>query len=195
MPRGSVFLPKMFKFRMVNRYSRNILLNFIVFFGGLVSIMPSFAQDSLMREGFSTEKEALDSLISWVTHPKYERNYGFLNDSQFVLQLRKIDTVTPAVMVRAQRIQYKYQFLKQIHKFEKYCKQNSIRFVVNEKSKTGPAKFKEPPLEYKNSGPFKVRRYEYELLSKKDTFIFSFELWWVNDHGYWINELRIYSKD
>lgn len=144
--------------------------------------------------GFTDEREAFDSLVYWVTHPKSKPDFGFLSEESFMRQLRRIDTVTPPVMVKAQYIQYKHRVVKSIAKFRKYCKSNTILLKKMDSASGLPALVQWPPIVYKNKGPFNVKRYELEINRKKFKFIFQYELWWIDGRAYWNNEFRYYDN-
>ncbi len=151
-------------------------------------------EPNVLNQGFMDEREAFDSLVYWVIHPKSKPNYGFLTEELFMTQLRKIDTVTPPVMVKAQYIEYKHRVVKSVAKFRKYCKSNSILLKKMDSSSGLPALVQWPPIIYKNKGPFNVKRYELEINRKKFKFIFQYELWWINGRAYWNNEFRYYNN-
>lgn len=157
-----------------------------------------FSADSIepkvLNIGFADEREAFDSLVYWVTHPKSKPDFGFLTEDAFMTQLRRIDTITPPVMVKAQYIQYKHRVLKSISKFRKYCKSNSILLKKMDSASGLPALVQWPPIVYKNKGPFNVKRYELEINRKKFKFIFQYELWWIDGRAYWNNEFRYYDN-
>jgi hypothetical protein len=157
-----------------------------------------FSNDSIQPKdlniGFADEREAFDSLVHWVINPKSKPDYGFLTEELFMQQLRKIDTVTPPVMVKAQYIEYKHRVVKSVAKFRKYCKSNSILLKKKDSASGLPALVQWPPIIYKNKGPFVVKRYELEINRKKFKFIFQYELWWIAGRAYWNNEFRYYDN-
>lgn len=144
--------------------------------------------------GFTDEREAFDSLVYWVTHPKIKPSYGFLSEELFFSQLRLVDTITPRVMAKAQHVHYEHKMRKSIGKFIKYCKSNKLIFKKLDSLSGLPAVVKWPPIVYRNKGPFAIKRYEIELTKKKFKYILQFELWWIEGKGYWSNELRYYDN-
>lgn len=147
-----------------------------------------------VTEGFSDEREAFDSLVYWVTHPKVKPSYGFLSEELFFKQLRLIDTITPKSMAKAQHIHYQHKMKKSISKFMKYCKSNKLILKKIDSASGLPVLVKWPPIVYRYKGPFAIKRYEIELTKKKLKFILQFELWWIEGKGYWSNELRFYDN-
>ncbi len=147
-----------------------------------------------LTEGFLDERQAFDSLVFWVTHPKIKPSYGFLSEELFFKQLRLVDTVTPQAMAKAQHIHYQHKLRKSIAKFIKYCKSNKLILKKIDSTSGLPAVAKWPPIVYRNKGPFAIKRYEIELTKKKLKFILQFELWWIDGKGYWSNELRYYNN-
>ena len=78
------------------------------------------------QNGFASEREALDTLVHYLISPKLTMNYGFLSEDSFVAQVRRVDTLTPLVMVHAQYVQYKYRVQKGVVKFRKYLKEHTL---------------------------------------------------------------------
>ena len=144
--------------------------------------------------GFNNERDAFDSLVNWVIHPKVKPAFGFLSEAEFLKQLRMVDTVTPVVMARAQHIHYEHKMVKSIEKFRKYCKSNSMILKKMDSASGLPVIVKWPPIVYLNKGPYSIKRYEIEITKKKQKFILQFELWWIDGKGYWSNELRYYNN-
>lgn len=146
------------------------------------------------KKGYINEREAFDSLVNWLVHPKQKPEYGFLTENEFLKQLRIVDTVTPVVMAKAQYVHYQHKMVKSIGKFRKYCKSNSLVLKKLDSASGLPAIVKWPPIIYKNKGPFAIKRYEIEITKKKLKYILQFELWWIDGVGYWSNELRYYNN-
>jgi hypothetical protein len=148
------------------------------------------------QNGFASEREALDTLVHYLISPKLTMNYGFLSEDSFVAQVRKVDTLTPVVMVHAQYVQYKYRVQKGVVKFRKYLKEHTLNLKKKDSTNGLPALISWPPVVYKSKGnAFNVTRYEVEIIKRKFKFILQYELWWINDRAYWNNDFRYYEND
>lgn len=148
------------------------------------------------QNGFASEREALDTLVHYLISPKLTMNYGFLSEDSFVAQVRKVDTLTPLVMVHAQYVQYKYRVQKGVVKFRKYLKEHTLNLKKKDTTNGLPALISWPPVVYKSKGNvFNVTRYEVEIIKRKLKFILQYELWWVNGRAYWNNDFRYYEND
>ena len=148
------------------------------------------------QNGFASEREALDTLVHYLISPKLTMNYGFLSEDSFVAQVRRVDTLTPVVMVHAQYVQYKYRVQKGVVKFRKYLKEHTLNLKKKDTTNGLPALISWPPVVYKSKGnAFNVTRYEVEIIKRKFKFILQYELWWVNGRAYWNNDFRYYEND
>ena len=148
------------------------------------------------QNGFASEREALDTLVHYLISPKLTMNYGFLSEDSFVAQVRRVDTLTPLVMVHAQYVQYKYRVQKGVVKFRKYLKEHTLNLKKKDTTNGLPALISWPPVVYKSKGnAFNVTRYEVEIIKRKFKFILQYELWWVSGRAYWNNDFRYYEND
>ena len=148
------------------------------------------------QNGFASEREALDTLVHYIINPKLTLEFGFLSEDSFVAQVRKVDTLTPLVMVHAQYVQYKYRVRKGVLKFRKYLKEHTLNLKKKDTTNGLPALISWPPVVYKSKGnAFNVSRYEVEIIKRKFKFILQYELWWVNGRAYWNNDFRYYEND
>lgn len=178
---------------------RNIVAFPVIVYLFFATFLTSFAQDSIRIAqsdslGFNHEEIALDSIVSWLKSKKPTLNAGLIPESLFMSELRKIDTITPYYMAKAQYIQYRVKQQKSFKKFSKYIRKNNIHFKISETSKSSPASFEKKYFTYKISSPFIIRRYEFNLKWKKEEYTVDFMLWWIDGKGYWTDDFRIYLK-
>jgi len=82
---------------------------------------------------------------------------------------------------------YQYQFSKSFQKTRKYLLKNKI---VLKRSEIGnkPLKITE---DIEGSG---IKKYEYVVMYKKLKYVLSYQLWWIDDKAYWVNEITFRLK-
>lgn len=136
---------------------------------------------------FSSHEEALDSLLTALLKKKGMPVQAYLPKSLFTQQWKLHDTAASQQIIDGAWMGYQYQFSKSFQKTRKYLLKNKI---VLKRSEIGnrPMKITE---DSEGSG---IRKYEYIVMYKKMKYVLSYQLWWINDKGYWVNAIEFRLK-
>lgn len=166
------------------------ILFILVFFFAMCNPLAMSAQtlaDSSATEtdtlgfSFSSKEQALDTLIVWLLMKKPTMNVGYLPKSVFVEQWRSHDTATLKKVVEGAWLTYQFKFKKSLLKTQIKMKQSKVNFKMAEV-------VPRPKITISAAGDG-ITKYDYKVKYKKLTYLLSFQLWWINGKGYWVNEV------
>ena len=130
---------------------------------------------------FSSKEQALDTLIAWLLMKKPGMSLGYLTKAEFVKQWRSHDTATLKQVVEGAWLTYQFQFKKSVLKTQLKMKQSKVNFKLAEV-------VPRPRITVSSAGDG-ITKYEYTVKYKKLKYILSFQLWWIDGQGFWVNEV------
>jgi len=130
---------------------------------------------------FSTKEQALDTLIAWLLMKKPSMNLGFVSKAEFIKQWRSHDTTTMKQVVEGTWLTYQFKFKKSLLKTQLKMKQSKVNFKMAEV-------VPRPRITVSVAGDG-ITKYDYTVKYKKLKYILSFQLWWIDGKGYWVNEV------
>lgn len=130
---------------------------------------------------FLNRDQALDTLIGWLLIKRPAMLLGYLPKDSFVAQWRSHDTATLKQVVEGSWLTYQFKFKKSILKTQLKMKQSKVNFKMVEV-------VPRPKITVSSAGDG-ITKYDYTLRYKKLKYILSFQLWWINGKGYWVNEV------
>jgi len=136
---------------------------------------------------FSTHEQALDSLLLSLLKKKGMPVQAYMPKAVFTKQWKLHDTAASQQIIDGAWMGYQYQFSKSFQKTRKYLLKNKI---VLKRSEIGnkPLKITE---DIEGSG---IKKYEYVVMYKKLKYVLSYQLWWIDDKAYWVNEITFRLK-
>ncbi|MFM2299388.1 MAG: hypothetical protein RIR98_996 [Bacteroidota bacterium] len=130
---------------------------------------------------FSTKEQALDTLIAWLLMKKPSMNLGYVSKAEFIKQWRSHDTTTMKQVVEGTWLTYQFKFKKSLLKTQLKMKQSKVNFKMAEV-------LPRPRITVSVAGDG-ITKYDYTVKYKKLKYILSFQLWWIDGKGYWVNEV------
>lgn len=130
---------------------------------------------------FSTKEQALDTLIAWLLMKKPSMNLGYVSKAEFIKQWRSHDTTTMKQVVEGTWLTYQFKFKKSLLKTQLKMKQSKVNFKMAEV-------VPRPRITVSVAGDG-IIKYDYTVKYKKLKYILSFQLWWIDGKGYWVNEV------
>ncbi|MBM3937049.1 MAG: hypothetical protein FJ333_00125 [Sphingomonadales bacterium] len=130
---------------------------------------------------FQNKEQALDTLIAWLLQKKPAMSLGYLTKSEFVSQWRSHDTATLNQIIEGAWLTYQFKFKKSVLKTQLKMKQSKVNFKMAEV-------VPKPKITVSAAGDG-ITKYDYKVKYKKLTYILSFQLWWINGQGFWVNEV------
>lgn len=130
---------------------------------------------------FSTKEQALDTLIAWLLMKKPSMNLGYVSKAEFIKQWRSHDTTTMKQVVEGTWLTYQFKFKKSLLKTQLKMKQSKVNFKMAEV-------VPRPRITVSVAGDG-ITKYDYTVKYKKLKYILSFQLWWIDGKGYWVNEV------
>jgi hypothetical protein len=130
---------------------------------------------------FSTKEQALDTLIAWLLMKKPSMNLGYVNKAEFIKQWRSHDTTTMKQVVEGTWLTYQFKFKKSLLKTQLKMKQSKVNFKMAEV-------VPRPRITVSVAGDG-ITKYDYTVKYKKLKYLLSFQLWWIDGKGYWVNEV------
>jgi len=111
---------------------------------------------------FSSKEQALDTLIAWLLMKKPSMNVGY-------------------VVVEGTWLTYQFKFKKSLLKTQIKMKQSKVNFKMVEV-------VPRPRVTVSSAGDG-ITKYDYTVKYKKLKYVLSFQLWWIDGKGYWVNEV------
>lgn len=136
---------------------------------------------------FTSHEQALDSLLFSLLKKKGMPVQAYMPKAQFTKQWKLHDTAASQQIIDGAWMGYQYQFTKSFQKTRKYLLKNKI---ILKRSEIGskPMKITE---DSEGSG---IKKYEYIVMYKKMKYVLSFQLWWIEEKAYWVNEVGFRLK-
>ena len=155
----------------------------------IVTILPNYAQtdNTTKRDSnavvfaFDTKEQALDTLIFWLLMKRPSMGNGYLPKQIFIDQWRTHDTTTFLKVVEGNWLTYQFHFKKSLLKTQIMMKRSKVSFKMAEV--VPRPKF---TLSVAGDG---ITKYDYTVKYKKLKYVLSFQLWWIDGKGYWVNEV------
>lgn len=136
---------------------------------------------------FCSHEEALDSLLVSLLKKKGMPVQAYMPKAVFTQQWKLHDTAASQQIIDGAWMGYQYQFTKSFQKTRKYLLKNKIVLKRSEIG-TKPMKITE---DIEGSG---IKKYEYIVTFKKMKYVISYQLWWINEKGYWVNAVEFRLK-
>lgn len=130
---------------------------------------------------FESHEQALDSLLLALMSKKGMPPHAFLNAAQFTQQWKLHDTGASQQVIDGFWLTYQYKFSKSFLKTRKWLTKNKIS--LKRSSITSKPKIIE------SSDGSGITKYEYKVTYKDEKYIFWFQLWWIEEKAYWVNEI------
>jgi hypothetical protein len=130
---------------------------------------------------FESKEQALDTLIAWLLLKKPTMSTGYLGKATFVAQWRSHDTATLKQVVEGAWLTYQFKFKKSLLKTQLKMKQSKVNFKMVEV-------VPRPKITVSVAGDG-ITKYDYTVKYKKLKYVLSFQLWWIDGKGYWVNEV------
>jgi hypothetical protein len=127
-------------------------------------------------QAFQSISQSIDSLMLWCFDKKAPLGFGLMPESDFLIMVRMIDTITPDVIVHGQYMNYRYRFLNGIKKIRKKASKQGLFYKQMEFNST-------QYISYRNQGILPVWRVEFKLKRRKIAYNFRFEL--IEWNGNW----------
>lgn len=151
--------------------------------GNSVVGLVKFQKDSsgTLAFSFQSKEQALDTLIVWLLMKKPSVARGFMPKDLFVAQWRSHDTVTLKQVVEGGWLTYQFRFKKSLLKTQVKMKQSKVNFKMVEV-------MPRPRVTESVAGDG-ITKYDYTVKYKKLKYVLSFQLWWIDGKGYWVNEV------
>lgn len=131
---------------------------------------------SLNPEAFHSVSQSIDSLMLWCFDKKAPLGFGLMPETDFLLMVRLIDTITPQVIVHGQYLTYRSRFLNGVKKIRKKASKEGLFYKQMEFNST---KY----ISYRNQGILPVWRVEFNLKRRKIGYNMRFEL--IEWNGNW----------
>ncbi|MEY3966417.1 MAG: hypothetical protein RL263_1586 [Bacteroidota bacterium] len=97
-------------------------------------------------------------------------------ESDFLIMVRMVDTITPEVIVHGQYMNYRYRFLNGIKQIRKKASKQGLFYKQMEFNST-------QYISYKNQGILPIWRIEFKLKRRKVSYSMRFEL--IEWNGNW----------
>ena len=154
-----------------------------------VTILPNYAQiDTTTKRdsnavvfAFDTKEQALDTLIFWLLMKRPSMGNGYLPKQIFIDQWRSHDTATFQKVVEGNWLTYQFHFKKSLLKTQLGMKRSKVNFKMAEV-------VPRPKVTLSVAGDG-ITKYDYTVKYKKLKYVLSFQLWWIDGKGYWVNEV------
>ncbi|MFM6952912.1 MAG: hypothetical protein ACKOXR_07245, partial [Bacteroidota bacterium] len=171
------------KSRLEQRYQHHNNRSSLRFLDTALQLLDTFSQQSKDTPAFyfQSKEQALDTLIAWLLQKKPAMSLGYLTKSEFVSQWRSHDTATLKQIVEGAWLTYQFKFKKSVLKTQLKMKQSKVNFKMAEV-------VPKPKITVSAAGDG-ITKYDYKVKYKKLTYILSFQLWWINGQGFWVNEV------
>ncbi len=155
-----------------------------------VGLIPLKSQNVVLSDSinlyFDSKEQALDTLISWVLQRSPKMNFGHLPKPLFEEQWHKHDSLTAIQLIDGYWLTHQFKFKKSVLKMKKELKKTKINFKQ--------VQIMPEPRTILSVAGDGISKYEYKAKFKKLQFIFSFYLWWIDEKGYWVNEIAWASR-
>ena len=130
---------------------------------------------------FEFKEQALDTLIVWLLMKRPSMGNGYLPKQIFIDQWRSHDTTTFQKVVEGNWLTYKFHFKKSLIKTRLGMKRSKVNFKMAEV-------VARPKITLSVAGDG-ITKYDYTVKYKKLKYVLSFQLWWIDGKGYWVNEV------
>jgi hypothetical protein len=130
---------------------------------------------------FESKEQALDTLIAWLLLKKPTMSTGYLGKATFVAQWRSHDPATLKQVVEGAWLTYQFKFKKSLLKTQLKMKQSKVNFKMVEV-------VPRPKITVSVAGDG-ITKYDYIVKYKKLKYLLSFQLWWIDGKGFWVNEV------
>ena len=130
---------------------------------------------------FDTKEQALDTLIFWLLMKRPSMGNGYLPKQIFIDQWRSHDTATFQKVVEGNWLTYQFHFKKSLLKTQIMMKRSKVNFKMAEV-------VPRPKVTLSVAGDG-ITKYDYTVKYKKLKYVLSFQLWWIDGKGYWVNEV------
>ena len=130
---------------------------------------------------FETKEQALDTLIFWLLMKRPSMGNGYLPKQIFIDQWRSHDTATFQKVVEGNWLTYQFHFKKSLLKTQLMMKRSKVNFKMAEV-------VPRPKVTLSVAGDG-ITKYDYTVKYKKLKYVLSFQLWWIDGKGYWVNEV------
>lgn len=130
---------------------------------------------------FDTKEQALDTLIAWLLMKRPSMGNGYLPKQIFIDQWRSHDTATFQKVVEGNWLTYQFHFKKSLLKTQIMMKRSKVNFKMAEV-------VPRPKVTLSVAGDG-ITKYDYTVKYKKLKYVLSFQLWWIDGKGYWVNEV------
>jgi hypothetical protein len=130
---------------------------------------------------FDTKEQALDTLIFWLLMKRPSMGNGYLPKQIFIDQWRSHDTATFQKVVEGNWLTYQFHFKKSLLKTQLGMKRSKVNFKMAEV-------VPRPKVTLSVAGDG-ITKYDYTVKYKKLKYVLSFQLWWIDGKGYWVNEV------
>ena len=130
---------------------------------------------------FRSKEQALDTLIAWLLMKKPTMSVGYLTKTEFIKQWRSHDTATLKQIVEGAWLTYQFKFKKSLLKTQLKMKQSKVNFKMVEV-------VERPRITVSAAGDG-ITKYDYTVKYKKLKYVLSFQLWWIDGKGFWVNEV------
>ncbi len=131
---------------------------------------------------FEFKEQALDTLIVWLLMKRPSMGNGYLPKQIFIDQWRSHDTTTFQKVVEGNWLTYQFHFKKSLIKTRLGMKRSKVNFKMAEVVVARP----KITLSVAGDG---ITKYDYTVKYKKLKYVLSFQLWWIDGKGYWVNEV------
>jgi hypothetical protein len=99
----------------------------------------------------------------------------------FIDQWRSHDTATFQKVVEGNWLTYQFHFKKSLLKTQLGMKRSKVNFKMAEV-------VARPKITLSVAGDG-ITKYDYTVKYKKLKYVLSFQLWWIDGKGYWVNEV------
>jgi hypothetical protein len=130
---------------------------------------------------FEFKEQALDTLIVWLLMKRPSMGNGYLPKQIFIDQWRSHDTTTFQKVVEGNWLTYQFHFKKSLIKTRLGMKRSKVNFKMAEV-------VARPKITLSVAGDG-ITKYDYTVKYKKLKYVLSFQLWWIDGKGYWVNEV------
>lgn len=170
-------MPKCIQFKV--RKVWWILVVFLASFVGPSSAKFANNTDSSRAKdvnAFQSISESIDSLILWSFDKKVPLGFGLMSESDFLIMVRMVDTITPEVIVHGQYMNYRYRFLNGIKQIRKKASKQGLFYKQMEYNST-------QYISYKNQGILPIWRVEFNMKRRKAPYSMRYEL--IEWNGRW----------
>lgn len=170
-------MPKRIQFKV-----RKVWLILVVFLASFITPLsakfanPKDSSSFPNPKAFYSISQSIDSLMLWCFDKKAPLGLGLMPESDFLIMVRMVDTITPEVIVHGQYMNYRYRFLNGIKQIRKKASKQGLFYKQMEFNST-------QYISYKNQGILPIWRIEFKLKRRKVSYNMRFEL--IEWNGNW----------